>query len=227
MSDEAKNLLNWFGKRKENVVQDGLRSHALSVFDCVNELGQALRAMENGDTQRAMQAVERLFVNEREADALEDQVCAQLSIGELSLLEREDLLQFVRETDNIANWGKEAALHVMLIKETQAQVPTDIWNCLARMTSILESEVNYLMNAIKLLGSGSGDEIRACIEGVKEEERRIDQETFNITKQVHLSDMEIKSIMLTRNVIDAIEMAADTCKNCADTISILILSRGV
>lgn len=227
MSDDAKNLLGWFGKRKENVVQNGLRSHALSVFDCVSELGQALRAMENNDHQAAMQAIERLFVNEREADVLEDQICAQLSIGELSLLEREDLLQFVRETDDIANWSKEAALHVQLIIETGAEIPSDVWDSLAQITITLESEVNYLMNAIKLLGTDDGDGLRTCIEGVKDEERRIDQETFNATKQVHLSDMGPKAIMLTCKVIDSLEMAADTCKNCADTISILILSRGV
>ena len=50
MSDDSKGLLGWFGKRKEGVIQSGMRAHALSVFDCVTELGNATRSMESGDT---------------------------------------------------------------------------------------------------------------------------------------------------------------------------------
>ena len=69
MSEDAKGLLGWFGKRKEDVIQNGMRAHALSVLDCVTELGAAMRAMETGDSQAALKAVERLYVLEHEADA--------------------------------------------------------------------------------------------------------------------------------------------------------------
>ncbi len=224
MSEDAKNLLGWFGKRKENVIQDGIRSHAIAVYDCINEMGLALRAMETGDSSGAMKCIERLFVNEREADSLEDDLCAQLSIGELSSQEREDLLYFVRETDDIANWSKEAALHVQLIKETKAVVPAPIWAHMVQVVSYLEAEVNYLMNAIKLLGTDSG-EINHCIQGVKEEESRIDRANFDLTKEIYMSDMEPKAIMLATKVVDSLEMAADTCKRCSDTISILMVAK--
>ena len=60
MSDDSKGLLGWFGKRKEGVIQSGMRAHALSVFDCVTELGNATRSMESGDTSLALKAIERL-----------------------------------------------------------------------------------------------------------------------------------------------------------------------
>ncbi len=216
--------MGWFGKRKENVVQNGIRSHALAVLDCTIELGMALRAMEGGDGSNAMKCAERLYVNEREADAIEDELCAQLSIGELSSQEREDLLHFVRKTDNIANWCKEAVLHVQLIKETNATVPKDVWTQLVEISSDLESEVNFLINAIKLLGT-EDKEIVNCIQGVKDQESRIDRQTFTTTKNVHLSNMDYKATMLACKVIDSLEMAADTCKGCADTITILMLAR--
>lgn len=226
MSDDARNLLGWFGKRKENVVQNGIMAHAISVLDCVTELGMANRCMVNGDTSGAVMCIDRLFVNEREADSLEDDLSAQLSIGELSAQEREDLLHFVRKTDSIANWSKEAALHIQLIIETGAQVPIGIWEGLVGISADLESEVKYLMNAIKLLGTDT-QEIRECIEGVKDQERLIDRSTFNMIKAIHLSDMDYKPIMLTCKVVDAMEMAADAVKGCADTITILMVARRV
>lgn len=227
MSDDAKNLLSWFGKRKESVVQEGIRGHALAVLDCVMELRMALRAMESSDPQEAGRCIERLFVNEREADSLEDELCAQLSIGELGPQEREDLLHFVRKTDKIANWSKEAALHLQLIISIGAQVPQSVWEQLAQITTILETEVNYLMNAIKKLGTDDRDEIQNCIQGVRGEEYRIDRATFDVTRDVYLSDMDHKAIMLTTKLIESLEMAADTCKGCSDTISILVVARGM
>lgn len=226
MSEDAKNLLGWFGKRKENVVHNGIRSHALAVLDCVTELGMALRDMEGGETSDAVKCLDRLFVNEREADSLEDDLCNQLSVGELSPQEREDLLRFVRKTDGVANWSKEAGLHVYLIKETGVTVNKDIWAMLVQVQKELEAEVNYLINAIKILGADN-DEINNCIQGVKDQESTIDHLNYELTKKIYLSDMDTKAIMLSCKVIDALEQAADTCKGCADTITILNFARRV
>ncbi|MBQ8179337.1 MAG: DUF47 family protein [Candidatus Methanomethylophilaceae archaeon] len=226
MSDEAKNLLGWFGKRKSNVVHNGMEAHAISVLDCVLELGMALRAMGAGEGSEASRCIDRLIVNEREADAQEDELSVQLSIGDLSSQEREDLLHFVRKTDHIANWCKEAALHIQLIRETGAAVPAGIWALMVSTASDLETEVKFLVNGIHMMGTGEGD-IRTCIEGVKSQESLIDNATYNLTKEIHMSDMDYRATMLSSKIVDSLEQAADTCKGCADTIGILLVSRGI
>ena len=226
MSEDAKNLLGWFGKRKENVVHNGIRSHALAVLDCVMELGMALRDMSNGEAADAMKCIQRLYVNEREADALEDSMAAQLSLGELSAQEREDLLHFVRKTDSVANWCKEAGLHVRLIKETDVQVSKDIWDAMVQVQHELESEITYLFNAIKILGEDN-DEIEQCIQGVKDQEARIDKLNFDVTKSIFLSNLDVKATMLASKVVGSMEEAADAGKSCADTITILNIAKRV
>lgn len=224
LNEDGKNLLDWFGKRKENVVQNGIGAHALAVLDCVLELNLCLRNMESGDGANAAKCIERLFVNERKADSIEDQLCEQLSIGDLNIQEREDLLHFVRKIDNIANWSKEAALHIQLINELGLNIPKDMWNGLAGIGSELETEVKYLMNAIKLLGT-DGPEIHNCIQGVKDQESLIDRLNHSAEKLAYTTDMDYKSLMLISEVLNSLEMAADTGKSCADAISILTVAR--
>ncbi|MDO5861416.1 MAG: DUF47 family protein [Thermoplasmata archaeon] len=220
MSKDSANLLGWFGKRKEGVVTDGLRAMSLSVQDCVRELGLAVRAMGDGDAPSARKAIERLFKCEHEADAQEDELCNQISIGELGAQEREDLMHFIRKTDKIANWSKEAAIGIQLVDEVGLEVPRRIWDMLAQSVSDLESEVRNLANAINMMGMENSN-VMECVRGVREMERTIDRAYFDITKAIFSSDMDHRSIIMMSRIIDSIEMAADTCKGCSDTVAIL------
>lgn len=227
MSDDAKGLLGWFGKRKEDVIQSGMRAHALSVLDCVTELGATMRAMEAGDSQSALKAIERLYASEHEADAQEENLCNQMSIGELGPQEREDFLHFVKKTDSIANWCKEAAIHIQLVVDTGAVIPVNVWQMFSATVSDLESEVNALMNAIRVLGTDDGGRIAECVQGVKDQERRIDAAYMSVMKSILTSDMDHKAVILSLRMLDSLEEAADTCKACADTISILFYAKRI
>lgn len=226
MSEDAKGLLGWFGKRKEDVIQAGMRAHALSVLDCVTELGTAMRSMEANDPSGALKAIERLYASEHEADAQEDELCNQMSIGELGPQEREDFMHFVKKTDSIANWCKEAAIHIQLVVDTGATVPVSVWSGLSSTVSDLESEVNGLINAIKIMATG-GEGIAECVAGIKDQERRVDAAYMTITKDILMSGMDHKAVILSLRILDALEEAADTCKGCADTISILFYAKRI
>lgn len=226
MSKDAASLLGWFGKRKEGVVSDGLRAMSLSVQDCVTELGLAMRAMGDSDPAAAMKAIDRLFQCEHEADAHEDELCNQISLGELGAQEREDLMHFIRKTDKIANWSKEAAIGIRLVHEIGLVVPRDIWDMLSQSVSDLESEVRNLANAILMMGT-DGSDIMECVRGVREMERTIDRAYFDVTKAIFSSDMDSKAVIMMSRIMDSIEMAADTCKACSDTVAILHFAKKV
>ena len=226
MSKDQSGLLGWFGKRKEGVVSDGLRSMFLSVQDCVTELGKAVRSMGDGDIPSAKKAIDRLFICEREADSQEDELCNQISIGELGPQEREDLMHFIRKTDKIANWSKEAAINISLVNEVGLEVPKAVWDMIAQSISDLETEVRNLSNAVSMLGTDAGD-IMECVRGIREMERTLDRAYYEMTKTIFSSQMDHRAIILMSRVIDAIEMAADTCKACSDTVTILHYAKKV
>jgi len=216
--------MGWFTKRRGDAVKMGSRSHGLVVQDAVTELDLALVAMGRGDRVNAMKCIERLMMLEREADKIEDKLCAEVSIGELSVQEREDLIYFIRRMDQIANWAKEGALHVQLLMETNALVPEDIWAGVRVMSAELILAVKYLVNTVENMDTTYTETIRN-IEAVCDQEKIIDELYFSCIKQVHLSTMDPRAVMLIRELIFCIEMAADACKVCGDTISILMVAR--
>ena len=149
-----------------------------------------------------------------------------MSIGELGPQEREDFMHFVKKTDSIANWCKEAAIHLQLVLDTGAAIPINVWGMFSSTVSDLESEVNGLMNAIKVLGT-DGVGIDECIQGVKDQERRIDAAYMSVMKEILTADMDHKAVILSLRMLDSLEEAADTCKGCADTINILFYAKRV
>lgn len=221
-----KGILDWFSKRTENTVRVKSRSHGIIVLDAVSELNFALKSMAGGKEDAAVKGLERLFLSEHEADRIEDKLCVDISGGELSVQEREDLIRFVRKMDEIANWSKEAALYVQLILETHAKVPQEIWESTEKMSEEIMTAVKYLIKVVEAL-NGDPKDVLKNVDGVNDQERIVDTLYFQATKQAHLSNMDPKAVMLVCDMIRALEMSADSCKSCADTITILVTSRSL
>jgi len=221
---DKKEIMGWFSKRKGETVMMGSRSHGLVIQDAITELDLALSAMGRGDHVNAMKCIERLMLLEREADKIEDRLCADVSGGELSVQEREDLIHLIRKMDQIANWAKEGALHVQLLMETNALVPDYIWEEVEKMSAELIPAVKHLVKTVENIGA-SPAETTGNIEAVYDQEKIIDELYFSCIKHVHLSTMDPRAVMLVRELIFSLEMAADTCKTCADTISIMLVAR--
>ncbi len=224
MSD--KGILDWFGKRKESTVAMGARGHVVTVRDTVSELKNALDCMVKGDAAAASKCMERLILSEEEADRTEDRLCAEISRGELSVQERENLIRFVRKTDDIANWAKEGSIFIQLLNETGADVPKDIWSDLAHMAEELIEEVKFLGVAIENINVDP-KKVYGEIESLNDQERIIDGLYFACIKHAHLSSMDPKGVYLVDELVEAIEMAADSGKACGDAINIMLMSRGV
>ena len=219
-------MMGWFNKRRGEAVMMCSRSHGLVVQDTVTELDLALVAIGRGDRVSAMKCIERLMLLEREADKLEDKLCADVSGGELSVQEREDLIYFIRKADQIANWAKEGAIHIQLLMETNALVPENIWAEIRKMSAELIPTVRHLVKIIENIDASSAETI-GTIEAVYDQEKIIDELYYSCIKHAHLSTMDPRAVMLVRELIFSLEMAADACKVCADTISIMLVSRRI
>jgi predicted phosphate transport protein (TIGR00153 family) len=224
--NEKKGIMVWFSKRKEETVRIGSRSHGLIVLDAVTELDLAMTAMGRGNPIDAMKCIERLMIAEKEAKKSGDRLCMDVSGGEMSVQEREDLIHFIRKMDQIANWSKEGAIHIQLLKETNALVPDNVWLEVEKMSAELIPTVKHLVKVLENMDAGSTDTLRN-IEAVYDQEKIIDSLYFSCIKHVHLSTMDPRAVMLIRELIFSIEMAADACKSCIDTVSIMLSARRV
>jgi len=220
-----KNMLEWFSKRTGGVVQKGSRSHGLIVLDTVVELEKALKAISEGDEQTALKCIDRVMLNEREADRIEDALCREIVDGSLRSQEREDLLHLVKKTDKIADKANEAALYLQLIIETHTEVPRHLWDAARQMTTELLLSVRLLIQAFENMGKNK-NEVYRHINSINDQERLLDQLDYSSFRKILLSDMDHKGVMLVRGLTEALEKSADACNSCAETLGMIILSRG-
>lgn len=221
--NERKSLLEWFGVRRESIIRTGIRSHAIAVGDAALELNKAISALCGNDEEEATDAIKRLLIAENTADELEASISADLSKGDLEPREREDLLRLVRRIDYISDWAKESALNLQLILEADVSVPCDLWSRYAEMTETLVQATKALLVSLENLGVNNDKATQASRE-VERQEHVIDDLYFSTKKAILFSDTDPRAVFLLRDMLHGIENSADSCKDVADMIYILIIS---
>ncbi len=117
---------------------------------------------------------------------------------------------------------QKAAIHIQLVIDTGLIILLRVWNVLLFTVFDLGSEFNGLLNAIKILDTGS-----ESIAGMKDQERRIDETYMSVTKEILLSDMDYRGVILTIRIPDSLEKTADTCKGYIETINIFFCAKRV
>jgi predicted phosphate transport protein (TIGR00153 family) len=215
--------LEWFGKRRESVVMSGIRDHVRAVGDAASELNKAVTALCGADSPKAMDALNRMLLAEQEADSVEERMSMELSKGDMEPKEREDLMRLVRRMDFIADWSKEAGMNLQLILEGGVKVPCSLWSHYHEMTIELERAAKELRASIENLGINEEMAEKHSRE-VERLEHVLDDLYFVTKKEILFSDIDPRAVFLLRDMLHGIENAADSCKDVADIIHILITS---
>lgn len=223
MSDKG-SLLDWFGKRRESLVTKGIKEHAEKVGDTTTELNRAMAALCTGDTGKALDAIKRLIFSEKEADNLEVYITEELSKGDLAPKEREDLMHLVRRMDNVADWAKEAGMNLQLILEVNVTVPTALWKKYWEMSQELEKATRALRQSIDALGVDN-EQVMRQQRSVEVSEHIMDELYFSTKKDILVSDLDPRVIFIMRDILHGMENSADSCKNSADVLHILVVAQ--
>lgn len=201
----------------------GIRDHVRAVGDAASELNKAVTALCGADPAKAMDALNRMFLAEKEADNLEERMSMELSKGDMEPKEREDLMRLVRRMDFIADWSKEAGMNLQLILEGKVKVPCSLWSHYHEMTIELERAAKELRASIENLGINE-DMAEKHSREVERLEHVLDELYFVTKKEILFSDIDPRAVFLLRDMLHGIENAADSCKDVADIIHILITS---
>ncbi|MFA5312969.1 MAG: DUF47 family protein [Methanomassiliicoccales archaeon] len=224
MSDKG-SLLDWFGKRRESLVNKAIREHAEKVGDTASELNRAVASMVKGDEASALDAIKRLVLSEKEADRMEEMISEELSKGDMESKEREDLMHLIRRMDYVADWAKESGMNLQLIIEAKIKIPVQLWKRYAEMTIELEKATKSLRMSIDALGVDM-DAVISYERSVKVSEHTLDEMYFSTKKEIFtMADLDPRAIYLMRDLLHGIENSADKCEDSADILHILVTSQ--
>lgn len=201
----------------------GIRDHVRTVGDAVSELNKAVAALCGADNEKAMEALNRMLLSEKEADSIEERISEELSKGDMEAKEREDLMRMVRRMDYIADWSKESGMNLQLILEAGVKVPCKLWSFYHEMTIELEKATKELRASIENLGINHEMASKHSRE-VERLEHVLDELYFVTKKEILFSEIDPRAVFLLRDMLHGIENSADSCKDVADIIHIFITS---
>lgn len=215
-------LTGWLLRRRESATAKQVREHLTKVLDSTQDLDTALGHCLRDDRTRVRQALARLDMNEKAADNLEVDLFRTLARGDLEPKQREDLLLLVRRVDDISDYVKQAGLNLQLLLEWQRRVPRPFWVGLKEMTKDLVDTTRALKGAVDAFGQ----EEKVVLdrrEEVNRLEHRIDGEYFELKRKLIRSSPDPRAMALLMDIVNGIEAAADTAKEAADQLLILVL----
>jgi len=214
-------LLKWFEKRREKKAIDMIEKHLATTMSAVEDLEAAVKAAAENDEKKMKICLERVTKNEMEADGMRRKVMDLLAHGELPPIDREDLMHLVKRVDMVADWSREAArlLEVIPIERIPNSLDTPLLKmmegvrkCAVALRKCIDRMMDKPMEALE-----AADEVERLEEAV--------DELHTNTRRVFVQERDMQSsvAVLLNELLEALEMIADSCENTCDQVRIIMV----
>ncbi len=216
-------LLEWFKKRRETRALNTMRRHLTTTMTIVDDLAKAVKAAASNKIDEAKTLVERVTNSEKDADTLRRNFMDELSLGELPPRDREDLMHLMKRVDMVADWCREATRLISVIP--MAEVPQSLKNATIEMVKGLNECASSLRKSISKMMDKPEEALKAADE-VERQEEKVDDLHEN-ARLLLVKETKLKAgiAVLTSQLLEAIERAADSCEDACDQIRIIIVRR--
>lgn len=164
-------LIKWFAKRKETKALTTVQRHLALTTGIVEDLEKAIRAAIKGDLKEMQTCIERVANSEKEADRLRRNVMDEISTGELSPTDREDLMDLVKRVDMVADWSRESTRILGAIP--MEYVPASIKDASIEMVVSVKQCTISLQKCVNKIMTKPEEALQAA-DAVEREEEKVD-----------------------------------------------------
>jgi predicted phosphate transport protein (TIGR00153 family) len=219
----SKKILGWLDRRKKITTIQLVRRHLELTIGTVEELSKAIRMKANGDKKLIVSSVNRIADYEKEADALRRQISLEVAKSELPPSEREDLLQFVRSIDWIADWTLEAAR--ILVPTPINKLSPELVDVIYEMIDKVKEAVHLVVRCVDKLSENLEDTLNLAeqVERAEEEVDGLYQKARSYYPNLNYEEINPGEVVLVSQFIDAVEVIADWCENTIDQIRLIAI----
>jgi uncharacterized protein Yka (UPF0111/DUF47 family) len=218
-------LREWLENRRRSRTLELAQLQMTRAIETVSEFEIALNAFCEGNYEKANQHLERLFQKEIEVDELRRAVFEEMTRGELSLKFREDLKSLVGRLDRMADHVKDSARAVKILIKGEATIPKQMLKINQRIAKNLVECTRYLSQSIDSLGSNPV-RAREFTYRVDEYEGIIDEDhlTLKIMFIQTAGAINAPTLVILKDLAEAMERAADMCDDTADYVRTLAIA---
>jgi len=216
-------LIKWFAKRKETKALTTVQRHLALTTGIVEDLEKAIRAAIKGDLKEMQTCIERVANSEKEADRLRRNVIDEISTGELSPTDREDLMDLVKRVDMVADWSRESTRILGAIP--MEYVPTPIKDASIEMVVSVKQCTISLQKCVNKMMTRPEEALQAA-DAVEREEEKVDDIHEKARILLGKEDVLRAGIaVLIGQLFEAIEMIADSCEDACDQVRVITVRK--
>lgn len=216
-------LVKWFEKRKETRALGVVQHHLALTTGIVEDLEKAVGAAVKGDVKEMHRCIERVASSEMEADNLRRKVMDEISTGELSPTDREDLMGLVKKVDMVADWSRESTR--ILVAIPMEHVPSSIKDESLVMVGSVKACVASLQRCVNKMMTKPEDALRAA-DDVEREEEKVDDIHEETRILVGKEDIPRAGVaVLVSQLFEAMEMIADSCEDVCDQVRVIMIRK--
>jgi uncharacterized protein len=216
-------LIKWFAKRKETKALMTVQRHLALTTGIVEDLEKAMRASIKGDKKEMERCIQRVASSEEEADGLRRNVMDEISTGELSPTDREDLMDLVKKVDMVADWSRESTRVLGAIP--MENVPDSIREESIEMVVNVKECAVSLQKCVNSIMTKPVDALKAA-DIVERQEEKVDE--IHEKARILLGKENIQKAgvaVLIGQLFEAIEMIADSCEDACDQVRVIIIRK--
>jgi predicted phosphate transport protein (TIGR00153 family) len=216
-------LLDWFTKRRETRALKTMRCHLATTMSIVDALEKAVKAAISDKTEETRTLVDGIAKAEKEADSLRRNFMDELSKGELSPVDREDLMHLMKRVDMVADWCREATRLLNVIP--MENIPQSLKEAYVEMVGGLKGCAFSLRRSIEKMPGSPEDALKAADDVERQEEKVDDMHEKARMLLVKETNLKAGTAVLACQLFEAIEIAADSCEDACDQVRIIIVRR--
>lgn len=216
-------LIKWFEKRRETKALATIQRHLALITGIVEDLEKAIRTAIKSEEKEMRICIERVASSEREADALRRKVMDEVSKGELSPVDRADLMDLVKRVDMVADWSRESTRVLGAIP--MEHVPKSIKDEFVEMVKSVKECVASLQKCVNKMMTKPEEALKAA-DDVEREEEKVDDIHEKARTLIGKEDLPKAGVaVLVNQLFEAIEMIADACEDTCDQVRVIMIRK--
>lgn len=216
-------LIKWFEKRKETKALADVQRHLALTTGIVEDLENAIKAAVKSDMKEMQVCIGRVASGEKEADSLRRKVMDEISTGELSPTDREDLMDLVKRVDMVADWSRESTRVLGAIP--MEQVPDSIKDAFIEMVKSVKECTISLQKCVNKMMTKPEEALQAA-DMVEREEEKVDGIHEKARVLIGRENLPKAGVaILTSELFEALEMIADSCEDACDQVRVIMVRK--
>jgi len=200
-----------------------VQRHLALTTGIVEDLEKAMRASIKGDKKETERCIQRVASSEKEADGLRRNVMDEISTGELSPTDREDLMNLVKKVDMVADWSRESTRILGAIP--MDNVPVSIKDESIEMVVNAKECAVSLQKCVNSIMKKPEEALKAA-DTVERQEEKVDDIHEKARILLGKEDIQKAGVaVLIGQLFEAIEMIADSCEDACDQVRVIIVRK--